>query len=119
MIISIANSGESPLSPLFQRGELAVERAELPNTNRAKLYLPSWIIPPLKKGDKKGDLNFFTASGLRVRGRCQFDHPHLIPLPSRERMSLNSPWVKRVYLFGAFQHSANPQYCRTRFEFRL
>jgi hypothetical protein len=40
MIISIANSGKSPLSPpfddaqgmLFQRGELAVERAELPNT---------------------------------------------------------------------------------------
>jgi hypothetical protein len=62
MIISIANSGKSPLSPLFQRGELAVERAELPNTYRAKLYLPSWIIPPLKKGDKKGDLNFFTAS---------------------------------------------------------
>jgi hypothetical protein len=62
-IISIANSGKSPLSPLFQRGELAVERAELPNTHRAKLYLPSWIIPPLKKGDKKGDLNFFTASG--------------------------------------------------------
>jgi hypothetical protein len=66
MIISIANSGKSPLSPpfdhaqgmLFQRGELAVERAELPNTYRAKLYLPSWIIPPLKKGD----LNFFTAS---------------------------------------------------------
>jgi rare lipoprotein A len=50
---------------LFQRGELAVERAELPNTYRAKLYLPSWIIPPLKKGDKKGDLNFFTASGDR------------------------------------------------------
>jgi hypothetical protein len=64
MIISIANSGKSPLSPLFQRGELAVERAELPNTYRAKLYLPSCIIPPLKKGDKKGDLNFFTASGL-------------------------------------------------------
>jgi hypothetical protein len=63
MIISIANSGKSPLSPLFQRGELAVERAELPNTHRAKLYLPSWIIPPLKKGD----LNFFTASG-DVRG---------------------------------------------------
>jgi hypothetical protein len=67
MIISIAKSGKSPLSPLFQRGELAVERAELPNTHRAKLYLPSWIIPPLKKGDKKGDLNFFTASG-DVRG---------------------------------------------------
>jgi hypothetical protein len=70
-MISIANSGKSPLSPpfdlaqgmLFQRGELAVERAELPNTCRAKLYLPSWIIPPLKKGDKKGDLNLFTASG--------------------------------------------------------
>jgi hypothetical protein len=78
MIISIANSGKSPLSPpfdfaqgmLFQRGELAVERAELPNTYRAKLYLPSWIIPPLKKGDKKGDLNFFTASG----DQGGFDH---------------------------------------------
>jgi hypothetical protein len=60
---AIANSGKSPLSPLFQRGELAVEREELPSTYRAKLYLASWMIPPLKKGDKKGDLNFFTASG--------------------------------------------------------
>jgi hypothetical protein len=73
MIISIANSGKSPLSPLFQRGELAVERAELPNTYRAKLYLPSWIIPPLKKGDKKGDLNFFTASGMDAK--CNVWHP--------------------------------------------
>jgi hypothetical protein len=53
---SIANSGKSPLSPLFQRGELPVERVELPNTYRAELYLASWISPPLKKGDKQGDL---------------------------------------------------------------
>jgi hypothetical protein len=67
----MAQSGKSPLAPpfddaqgmLFQRGEPAVERAEFPNTYPAKRYLPSWLIPPLKKGDKKGDLNFFTASG--------------------------------------------------------
>jgi hypothetical protein len=66
MIISIANSGKSPLSPLFQRGELAVERAELPNTYRAKLYLPSWIIPPFSKffkGGQKGGFEFFHSFG--------------------------------------------------------
>jgi hypothetical protein len=79
MIISIANSGKSPLSPpfdeaqgmLFQRGELAVERAELPNSYRAELYLPSWIIPPLKKfekGGQKGGFEFFHSFGRCKRG---------------------------------------------------
>jgi hypothetical protein len=70
MIISIANSGKSPLSPpfddaqgmLFQRGELAVERTELPNTYRAKLDLPSWI-SPFEKGGRKGGFEFFHSFG--------------------------------------------------------
>jgi hypothetical protein len=69
MIISIANSGKSPLSPLFQRGELAVERAELPSTYRAKLYLSSWIIPPFEKGGQIGGFEFFHSFRARVRGR--------------------------------------------------
>jgi hypothetical protein len=63
MIISIANSGKSPLSPLFQRGELAVERAELPSTYRA-ILLPSFLHhSPFEKGGQKGGFEFFHSFG--------------------------------------------------------
>jgi hypothetical protein len=51
---SIANTGKSPLSPLFQRGELAVESVRLPSTYKPKIYLAPRILPPLKKFEKGG-----------------------------------------------------------------
>jgi hypothetical protein len=54
MIRSIASFGKSPLAPLFQRGELEVEREEVSNSYTAKFFVSSCIFPPLKKGDDRG-----------------------------------------------------------------
>jgi hypothetical protein len=45
---------KSPLTPLFQRGELGLERAALSSTFGEQLYVTSSTFPPLKKGDERG-----------------------------------------------------------------
>jgi hypothetical protein len=62
---SIANTGKSPLSPLFQRGELAVESVRLPSTYKPKIYLAPRILPPLKKGDDRGIWIFSQLRGTK------------------------------------------------------
>jgi hypothetical protein len=47
-------------------GELLVRREKFPNTYKIKLYFLSSATPPLKKGGRKGDLNF---SQLPLRER--------------------------------------------------
>jgi hypothetical protein len=56
--------GKSPLTPLFQRGELTVEIVELSHPYPAKFYFLSWMIPPLKKGEQ-GGFELFTAASTR------------------------------------------------------
>ena len=46
--------GKSPLSPLFQRGELAGDRVAFLHRQTEASTSPRWIIPALKKGDKGG-----------------------------------------------------------------
>jgi hypothetical protein len=62
---SIANTGKSPLTPLFQRGELAVESVRLPSTYKPKIYLAPRILPPLKKGDDRGIWIFSQLRGTK------------------------------------------------------
>jgi hypothetical protein len=61
----MTNFEKSPLTPLCQRGELAGEREEFPNTYRAKFYHPLFDYSPFEKGGQKGDLIFSQLQGER------------------------------------------------------
>jgi hypothetical protein len=64
---SIANSEKSPLTPLFQRRELFVEREKFPNTYKTKILLSFLDNSPFEKGGRKG-FEFFTAFLSQRRG---------------------------------------------------
>jgi hypothetical protein len=51
---SIANSEKSPLTPLFQRGELFVEKEKFPNTYETQMLLSFLDYSPFEKGDERG-----------------------------------------------------------------
>jgi hypothetical protein len=61
---SRANDKKISPCPFSKRGELAVEREEAPKNS----FVPSCILPPLKKGDREGFESFTNCSGQVLRG---------------------------------------------------
>jgi hypothetical protein len=59
---SIANPEKSPLTPLFQRGVLLVEREKFTSTYKTKIVLSLFGYSPFEKGGTKGGFEFFTGS---------------------------------------------------------